>query len=92
MVEKSENKNKVFCFKWFSKNNSFLGIGPSAANLSRPANAGVKLWSLGGRPEADGGLDAAIPLAQGGPAGADAPAKHDVPQRSNLHMDDSGLK
>ena len=77
----------------FSKKKLFVsGIGPSAANLSRPAAAGFESGSVRGRAEADGGFDAAISLPQSGPPRADSPSKHDVPQRSYLHLDDSGLK
>ena len=67
-----------------------LGIGSSAADLSRPSIVRKQFWGHWVRAEANGGFNAKVPVAEGRPSRSNPSSEHDVSQCCNVDMDDSG--
>lgn len=67
-----------------------IGIGSSAADLSRPPIVRRQPRGHWGRTEANGGFNAKILIAKGRPSCSYPSSEHDVAKCSNLNVDDSG--
>jgi len=67
-----------------------IGIGSSAADLSRPPIVRRQPRGHWGRTEANGGFNAKILIAKGRPSCSYPSSEYDVAKCSNLNVDDSG--